>query len=308
MKMCFSRFTKFLAVWLFFCTLLAAQQTQHVVIVVLDGIRYTESVGDSTHANIPLIWNHLRPLGTLYTSFWNDGTTMTNSGHACILAGTPEHLKNNGTELAHNPTLFEYYRKQTGAPIDRCWVVLGKSKLKMLACSAHEEYGFLYGASVKMADPEYDNIRALENATSVLRNYHPALAIVNVPAADSLAHEGLWAKYIDSIRQSDTVVAAIWKAIATDPALRDKTTMIVVNDHGRHTTDYTDHGDQCEGCRHIMLLVIGPDTPAGAIDSSAHKQVDIAPTVGKLLGIKTHYSVGNVIESVFGNDGSKSAR
>jgi hypothetical protein len=308
MTMCFSRVSRLIAAWLLLCTHLAAQQTQHVVIVVLDGIRYTESFGDTTHANIPLIWNQLRPLGTLYSSFWNDGTTMTNSGHASILAGTLEHLKNNGTELAHNPTLFEYYRKQSGASIDQCWVVLGKSKLKMLAYSANEEYGVQFGASVKRADPEYDNSRALENAIFVLENYHPKLTIVNVPAADSLAHEGLWAKYVSSIRQSDTIAATIWKAIEADPVLRDKTTMIVVNDHGRHTSDYTDHGDQCEGCRHIMLLVIGPDTPAGVIDLSAHKQVDIAPTVGKLLGIKTHHSVGNVIQSVFGNDGSKSVR
>jgi hypothetical protein len=283
--------------FLFFCVPLFAQRTQYVVLVVVDGVRYTETFGDSTHSNIPLIWNQLRPLGTIYTSFWNDGVTKTNSGHSSILAGTREALKNNGTELPHNPTVFEYFRKQTGALINQCWVVLGKSKLQMLAFSTHGEYGPQYGASVKTSSSQYDNLIALENTTSVLANHHPKLMVVNVAAADSLAHAGILDKYIGAIRQADAVVASIWNVIQTDSLLRDKTTMIVTNDHGRHTTDYTIHGDQCEGCRHLMLLVVGPDTPAGVIDPSTRKQVDIAPTVGRLLGFSTPYSVGTVLES-----------
>jgi len=46
-----------------------------------------------------------------------------------------------------------------------------------------------------------------------------------------------------------------------------------------------------------MLLIVGPDTPAGAIDSSTRTQVDIAPTVGRLLGFSTPLSVGVVLAS-----------
>jgi hypothetical protein len=292
-----SRFLRILSLWLLVFSQLLAQRTQYVVLIVVDGTRYTETFGDSTHANIPIIWNQLCPLGAIYTSFWNDGATMTNSGHASILSGTREALKNNGTELSHHPTVFEYLRKETGAPADQCWVALGKTKLQMLASSDHKEYGSRYGASVRKSSSEYDNLIAMENTTSVLANHHPKLTILNVPAADEFAHNGFRDKYLGSIRQADTVVASIWEAIQTDSLLRNKTTMIVTNDHGRHTTDYTDHGDQCEGCRHIMLLVIGPDTPAGVIDSSMHRQVDIAPTVGALLGFRTPYAVGEVIES-----------
>jgi Metalloenzyme superfamily len=291
------RVCKILALWLLICSQLFAQRTQHVVIVVLDGVRYTESFGDSTHSNVPLLWNQLRPQGTLYTSFWNDGLTMTNSGHASILSGRRDTLKNNGTERPHNPTLFEYYRKQTGAPISQCWVVLGKMKLQMLSFSTHNEYGSPFGASVRTSPHEYDDLIALKNATSVLSEYHPAITIVNVPAPDEFAHNGFYEEYIGAIQQADSVATAVWEAIQSDSLLRDKTTLIVTNDHGRHTRDYTDHGDTCEGCRHIMLLIIGPDTPAGVTDSSTHKQVDIAPTVGKLLGFKTPNAVGEVIES-----------
>ena len=298
-----SRFFRLLLVASVAWASLPAQQTQHVVIIVIDGTRYSETFGDSTHANIPLLWNQLRPLGTLYTSFWNDGITMTNSGHASILCGTRETLKNNGTELPHSPTLFEYCRKQTGAPANQCWVALGKTKLQMLSFSDHKGYGSRYGASVRTSSSEYDNSIAQENTTSLLATYHPKLLIVNIPAADEFAHDSLRDKYVGAIRQADTIVAAIWKVIQADSLLHGTTTMIVTNDHGRHTTDYTDHGDACEGCRHIMLLIIGPGTPAGMIDPTMHKQIDIAPTVGALLRFKTPYSVGVTIESAVARSG-----
>ena len=73
--------------------------------------------------------------------------------------------------------------------------------------------------------------------------------------------------------------------------------MIVMNDHGRHTKDITGHGDQCEGCQHIMLMVLGPDTQKGVIDSTLRRQIDIAPTVGMFLRFATPFSIGTVIES-----------
>jgi hypothetical protein len=281
----------------FLCTALPAQQTKHVVIVVVDGVRYTESFGDSTHACIPNMWHELRPLGTIYSCFRNDGVTMTNSGHASILSGTRQSLKNNGKELPHDPTLFEYYRKQSGAAANQCWVILGKTKLQMLSFSDHKDYGSAYGGAVKLSASEYDNRIALRNTADVLTEHHPKFMLVNIPAADEHAHNGQKAMYLGAVRQADSIVAAIWTTIQQDSILRGRTTMIVTNDHGRHTTDYTDHGDTCEGCGHIMLLVVGPDTPAGAVDSGAHALVDLAPTVGKLLGFKTPLSVGKVIES-----------
>jgi hypothetical protein len=279
------------------CSAFAAYDTKHVVIVVLDGARYTETFGDSSHANIPMIWTRLRAQGTIYTSVRNDGPTWTNSGHASILTGTRESLKNDGTELPLSPTLFEYYRKQTGAPASTCWVALGKTKLQMLSQSKHAQYGASYAASVKTSVSEYDDRIAIENARLVLSTNHPAITIVNLAATDEFAHTNNWWAYIDAIRKADTLVTLLWDAIRSDPVLRDSTTLILVNDHGRHTKDFTEHGDHCEGCTRIMLLVIGPDTPAGVLDSRALKQVDLAPTVGALLRFNTPYSTGAVIES-----------
>jgi hypothetical protein len=277
---------------------LEAQQTKHVVLVVLDGVRYSETFGDPSHSNIPVIWNQLMPLGTSFTSFRNDGITWTNSSHCSILSGRRDSVKNNGTQRPSSPTVFEYFRKQTGASAEQCWVALGKTKLQMLSYGTTPGYGVAYGASVKTSASEYDDLYTFENARSVLTTYHPALAIVNFAETDELAHNNHWGEYINAIRQADSLIGRLWKVIDSDSVLHDATTMIVVNDHGRHTTDFIDHGDHCEGCMHIMMLIIGPDTPQGKIDSTDHWQIDIAPTVGRLLGFDTPLATGKVLESV----------
>ena len=71
--------------------------------------------------------------------------------------------------------------------------------------------------------------------------------------------------------------------------------MFVTNDHGRHDDahgGFTNHGDDCEGCEHIMLLAIGRNVTAGVENSDLHYQIDIAPTVGDLLGFSTPEAVG----------------
>jgi arylsulfatase A-like enzyme len=46
-----------------------------------------------------------------------------------------------------------------------------------------------------------------------------------------------------------------------------------------------------------MMLIVGPDTPKGEVDSTLWRQIDVAPTVGKLLGFTTPFSSGEVIRS-----------
>ena len=87
---------------------------QNVVIVVIDGARYTETFGaDSLY--IPHIWTQLRPLGTIWTNFRNNGITKTDPGHASIATGTWQFIDNKGVIRPTQPTMFEYFRKESGA-------------------------------------------------------------------------------------------------------------------------------------------------------------------------------------------------
>jgi hypothetical protein len=279
---------------------LLAQSTQYVVIAVIDGARYSETFGDPLHQYIPRIWSTLRPLGTIYTSYRNAGLTETNPGHSSILTGTWQNIANDGSVRPHMPTLFEYFRKETGAPADQNYVILGKAKLNILAYGDHSDYGSAYGATVLTSASEYDDRIAFSNFKTAVSTSHPRIMAINLPKTDNAGHSGSWSAYLTGIRSADSLVNEMWNIVAADSLMAGKTTMFVTNDHGRHDDQhggFQNHGDGCEGCRHIMLLVIGPDTPAGTVDSSARQQIDIAPTVGALLKFATPLAAGSMLSS-----------
>ncbi len=79
--------------------------------------------------------------------------------------------------------------------------------------------------------------------------------------------------------------------------------MFVINDHGRHDDahgGFSGHGDTCFGCRHVMLLAIGPDVAQGVhVDSADASITDVAVTAGELLGFDPVYSTGRILYELF---------
>lgn len=53
----------------------------------MDGLRYSEGWGDSTHQNIPRMAEILSPQGVIYTHFYNKGRTYTSAGHTSLTTG-----------------------------------------------------------------------------------------------------------------------------------------------------------------------------------------------------------------------------
>ena len=290
------RFTLLLLA-VFFVSHVQAQKTKYVVIIMLDGARYTETFGDSTHTYIPTMWNVLKPQGTIYTSYYNNGKTETNPGHASILSGTWQYIANDGSERSHSPTIFEYFRKQKNVPSTDCWVALGKDKLNVLTNSTHADYGAQYAASYKISTDPANDILTSDNVRFVLTNHRSRITIANFAKIDIEGHAASWETYLEAIKRADSLVTSLWNSIQSDADLKNKTTLIVTNDHGRHTTDFSGHGDGCDGCRHVMLMILGPDTPKGKIDSTLSSQIDIAPTIGKMMRFSPFLAEGKVIES-----------
>jgi hypothetical protein len=268
-------------------------QIKHVVIAVIDGARYSETFGDSAHRFIPRIWNELRPQGTVFTALYNQGETKTNPSHCSMLSGHWERVDNLGQQRPRYPTVFEQYRAQYRAPRERCAVILGKKKLDILAYSASDSLGERWGAAVHTVRDSYNDSLAFVNACRVLDKTSPALSIINFPQTDAAGHSGQWDRYCTALQGADDFVYKLWGFIQGQPKMRDKTLLIVTNDHGRHSDNFRDHGDGCEGCRHVLGLLMGPGVGAGAVDSTAHSLLDIAPTVGAALGFAVEAKGGS---------------
>lgn len=268
---------------LFFYTI----YSQNVIIVVIDGARYSETFGEQD-TYIPNMWNLMKPQGTIYANFYNDGLTSTNPGHASIASGTWQNIKNDGSERSDMPTIFEYIRKQQGIPQDQCYVVAGKSKLHILSHSSHPDYGTAYRASYSTQNR--DDILNYNELIGIINDFHPRLIIANFAQVDVEGHSGVWENYIASIIRADSLIFELWTTIQADLFYQNKTTLFVTNDHGRHDDangGFQGHGDGCEGCRHLILLAIGRRVSPGQIIDERHDQRDIAPTVGDLMNFTT---------------------
>jgi hypothetical protein len=135
----------------------------------------------------------------------------------------------------------------------------------------------------------------LNAALTVMGGHHPQIVIINFPDVDYAGHAADWYRYLNAIRTVDSLVYLLWQFIQSDPHYKDNTTLFITNDHGRHDDGhggFRNHGDGCEGCRHILLLAVGRGFPAGRVVATTRTQIDIAPTVGELLSFPVPYAEG----------------
>jgi hypothetical protein len=276
------------------------QRDPRVILFIIDGPRYSEAFGDSLHEHVPHLWDELRPLGTLCTNFRNAGLTLTNPGHATILTGVWQAISNDGSERTAQPTLFEYYRKQTGAPPQDAVLITGKPKLAVCAYSDDPEHGPAYAAQAEV--DLVSDYGVFDRLIQRLEVDAPHLVMASFSEVDLKGHSGVWSDYLRQIEIVDSLAALTWNYLQSDPDYADRTYLFVTADHGRHDDahgGFQHHGDTCEGCRHLVFLALGPGIRAGYETASLYTQRDVCATVGSVLGIDTPRSDGARMDEIF---------
>ncbi len=284
-------------------------KTEKVIVLVIDGPRYSETWGDKTHQYIPHIANHLAPSGVTCTQFYNDGYTYTTSGHAALCTGVRQELENTkGTDLPLRASMFQHYLSQTGLPASKAWVITSKDKLFILGNCADPIWKNKFNPSTDCGNngalSGYRNDTTTHaHLMNVLKTQQPNLVLVNFKEPDGAGHANNWPGYIKGIVETDSLVWEVWKFIQSDPYYKDKTSLFITNDHGRHYDGWKDgfvsHGDDCDGCRHINLFAFGPDFKQGVVLDNYCSQVDVPATVAELMGFSMPYNTGKVIRKLF---------
>ncbi|MFQ6617190.1 MAG: alkaline phosphatase family protein [Fidelibacterota bacterium] len=278
-------------------------KTENVVVVVIDGARYTETFGDTSHSFIPSM-HSISLEGSIVDSFYNDGYTYTRRAIPAIWTGAWTEVRdtvvnNISTQYTVLPTMFEYFRKQKGIRSDKVYYVL-KFIVNLWLMSYHQEYGPEYWPVYHSSGQDDEDV--LNEALSLLTLKQPKLLYVYFADVDHHGHSGVWESYTQAIQRVDSHVGILWSKIQESSNYRNRTAMIVTNDHGRHDDEhggFQNHGGDDEGCRHIMLLAVGPDFKKGYTSNKYRTIRDIAPTIGYLLGFETEYSTGEVMRELF---------
>jgi hypothetical protein len=285
-------------------------KTRHVVILVMDGARYTETWGDAEHKYIPRIFKELAPQGVVFTNFRNQGQTETVPGHTALCTGIYQTKMNNkGAELPDEPSIFQYLLKQTGCPASKAWIDSSKDKLVVLADCGNPAWKGKFRPSAdcgKSGDGKggYRNDGVtFTRAKEILTRDAPTIMIINFKDPDSCGHANKWKDYLAAIKQTDAYAADLWLHIQADATLKDSTALFVVNDHGRHTESFVKHGDNCDGCRHVLCVALGPDFPKGVVNPAECGQTDVTATAARLLNVDMPTGTGKSLPGLIPQPG-----
>lgn len=283
-------------------------KTENVIVVVVDGPRFSETVGDSTFQYIPHLKNDLLPEGSIFTNFYNNGPTYTNAGYSSLTTGTYQEIDNSGNQIPENPSVFQYFLKARKTVQSKAWLIASKGKLKILSDCSRSEWNGKYTPSFNCGEDgngngtRNDSI-TLRVAMEKLKQYHPSIAVIGFKEPDITAHSGDWNGYLHEIKNTDKYVFQLWNFIQSDSIYRGKTAFFVTNDHGRHSDGVNDgfisHGDNCEGCRHINFFAAGPDFLRNKIVETQYELKDISATIAELLGFEMPTGKGKTIRDIF---------
>ena len=281
--------------------------TKHVIVLLIDGARWSETWGDVTHANIPHQIELLKQ-GVLLTNFYNNGDTHTCSGHVALSTGIYQTIANDGTQLPAEPGVGQYLLSQNENNSSNAWYITSKDKLAVLANCTDVAYHNLFMPSTDcgvngLFSGYRDDSTTINHALKVLQQKHPQFMFISLKEPDVSAHTGNWDAYINGIKSTDAYAAQLWNFIQQDEELKNTTSLFITNDHGRHLNNvlngFIDHGDTCIGCRHIELLALGPDFKKNEVLAAYHEQIDLASTMALLLGVQMPTAQGKVIDELF---------
>ena len=312
-------------------------KTENVIVIVVDGPRYSETWGDTTHQYIPFFSNIISKSGIVNTEFYNHGKTSTIAGFTAITTGVYQEMNNKGKELPKYPSIFQYFIKknnkqsffsfETVSENKNAWIINSKHKLKILDNCENKEWSGKYLPSLdswgnrtnKVKESKLEKLRVIKRIKSKNRNdtltlksffnimseHHPKLTLLGFHEPDLSGHDNSWKNYLQGIIDTDKYIYKIWQYIQNDSYYKGNTTLFITNDHGRHLdgikTGFKDHGDGCPGCRHVNFFAFGPDFQTGIIDVK-RELIDIPATIAELLQFDGEYIEGKVMYELFNQE------
>lgn len=283
--------------------------TENVIIIVIDGARYSESWGDPSHSNIPNL-DSLKSEGVFFPNFLNTGDTRTVPGHTALLTGVYENLDNTGLDTPTNPSIFQCWAKKYNANSNQSWIITSKDKLEVLGNCTRSTWKDKFlpqthcgvnGAG--QLSGYQDDSSTVAQGLAILELDHPNLVLFNLREPDFSGHGGIWNDYLSGLQKSDELTKKIIEFIKNDPVYAGKTTIFITSDHGRHLDGvnggFAGHGDNCQGCQRIGMLAIGPDFEPGKVVETEYSQIAIPATIARMLRFNMKYSKGGSLRELF---------
>lgn len=118
----------------------APEKRRVVVVTFGGGARDEETFAPDGQVNIPRILNELMPQASFFTQVRNNGILGHYVATASLATGVYERFNNFADVSPENPTVFEYFRRQTGRPATDAWVVAPSNGFNRIGQSSQPVY------------------------------------------------------------------------------------------------------------------------------------------------------------------------
>ncbi len=118
-----------------------------VIVTFGGGVRYSETFAPEGLRNIPRL-RDLQPDGMFFKTCVNAGVLSHYNSTSSILTGNWQRVDDFGFSRAQSPTLFEYYRRASGAPPTDVWAVCTNKSFASMGAARSKDYGEDFGANV----------------------------------------------------------------------------------------------------------------------------------------------------------------
>lgn len=117
----------------------------------------------------------------------------------------------------------------------------------------------------------------------------PRALWIGLDETDDWAHNKHYVRVIEYLHRFDGWLAGLFALIEATPALRGRTAVMLVTDHGRGNTaeDWGSHGKDTEGAQHVWAAVAAPSWGARGVWKAGHAQASqsqVAATIASLVG------------------------
>jgi hypothetical protein len=130
----------------------------------------------------------------------------------------------------------------------------------------------------------------------VMRKFAPRLLVVAFSDVEA-AHFGSYSLHVGGIRTADRLSYQLWQEVQTNPAYRDRTTMVILPEFGRDpdgssTNGFFNHRANEQSTRDTWMMVLGTAAGKPQIVERPIRHVDLCPTIADVLGYKGLESQG----------------
>jgi hypothetical protein len=266
-------------------------------------------------ALMPFLWSAVATQGELFgnrdlgsDSHVTNGLNFSYPGYSETLTGIADPRVNSNDNTPNpNVTVFEWLNAKPAFAgkvaafgawevfdgifnKQRCGFVVNVSYEPLTSIPATPELALvnqLKAETVRIWPDEAFDPMPFHTAVEYMKTKKPRLLFLGLGETDDWAHAGSYAEYLNAAHLGDGYLRELWNLVQSMPEYKDKTTLIVLPDHGRGLgPKWTSHGQKIPESRETWMAFLGPDTPALGERKQAGPVTEsqIAATIAALLG------------------------